>query len=125
MTIVDRLIALMDERNLKPAQITRELSISGSSFTDWKKGKGSPSLEVVVKFADYFNVSLDYIVRGEDFKSPHSDNALEVSNIRERNCLKKFRKLTPILQDKLLVYADGMIAAMPSDEVDEEKSLSV
>lgn len=31
MTIVDRLVALMDERNLKPAQITRELGISGSS----------------------------------------------------------------------------------------------
>lgn len=124
MTIVDRLLSLMDERNLKPAQITRELGISGSSFTDWKKGKGSPSLEVIVKFADYFNVSLDYIVRGEDFKIPFADKSLEISNNKERQCLKKFRKLTPVLQDKLLVYADGMIAAMP-DEFEEEKRLSV
>lgn len=124
MTIVDRLIALMDERNLKPAQITRELGISGSSFTDWKKGKGSPSLDVVVKFADYFNVSLDYIVRGEDFKKHLSGDSLEISNKREQTCLKKFRKLTPELQERLLVYADGMIAAMPYDE-NEEKRLSV
>ena len=88
MTMVDRLVALMDERNLKPAQITRELGISGSSFTDWKKGKGSPSLDVVVKFADYFNVSLDYIVRGVDFKDPNVDNSLEISNAREQKCLK-------------------------------------
>lgn len=125
MTIVDRLIGLMDERNLKPAQMTRELGISGSSFTDWKKGKGSPSLEIVVKFADYFNVSLDYIVRGEDFKHSSSNNFLEFSNTREHQCLKKFRKLTPDLQDKLLIYADGMIAAMPSDDVEVEKRLSV
>lgn len=125
MTIVDRLIGLMDERNLKPAQMTRELGISGSSFTDWKKGKGSPSLEIVVKFADYFNVSLDYIVRGEDFKHSSSNNFLEFSNMREHQCLKKFRKLTPDLQDKLLIYADGMIAAMPSDDVEVEKRLSV
>lgn len=124
MTIVDRLLALMDERNLKPAQITRELGISGSSFTDWKKGKGSPSLDVVVKFADYFNVSLDFIVRGEDFKDPFADNSLEASNGRERQCLKKFRKLNTALQDKLLAYADGMIAAMPN-ELDEEERLSV
>lgn len=123
MTIVDRLLKLMDERNLKPAQITRELGISGSSFTDWKKGKGSPSLDVIVKFADYFNVSLDYLVRGEDFKSPAGES-LEISNAKERQCLKNFRKLTPILQDKLLVYADGMIAAMP-DEFEAEKRLSV
>lgn len=114
----------MDERNLKPAQITRELGISGSSFTDWKKGKGSPSLDVVVKFADYFNVSLDYIVRGVDFKNPNVDNSLEISNSREQKCLKKFRKLTPELQDRLLIYADGMIAAMPDDEYGE-KRLSV
>lgn len=124
MTIVDRLTALMEERNLKPAQITRELGISGSSFTDWKKGKGSPSLEIVVKFADYFNVSLDYIVRGEDFKQPGSSDSLEYSNAKERTCLKKFRKLTPELQERLLIYADGMIAAMTYDD-DEEKRLSV
>ena len=125
MTILDRLLFLMGERNLKPAQITRELSISGSSFTDWKKGKGSPSLEVIVKFADYFNVSLDYIVRGEEFKNPFADNSLEISGNREKQCLKKFRKLTPVLQEKLLVYADGMLAAMPYDEEYEEKRLSV
>ena len=123
MTIVNRLLKLMDEQNLKPAQITRELGISGSSFTDWKKGKGSPSLDVIVKFADYFDVSLDYIVRGEDFKSPAGES-LEISNQKERQCLKKFRKLTPILQDKLLLYAAGMIAAMP-DEFEGEKRLSV
>ena len=67
MTIVDRLLKLMDERNLKPAQITRELGISGSSFTDWKKGKGSPSLDIILKFADYFNVSLDYLVGRTDY----------------------------------------------------------
>ena len=125
MTIVDRLISLMDEHNLKPAQITRELEISGSSFTDWKKGKGSPSLEVAVKFADYFKVSLDYIVRGEDFKNPVSDNSLDISNAKERQCLKKFKKLSPELQDKLLIYADGMIAAMPIDDGYEEERLSV
>lgn len=73
-----------------------------------------------MKFADYFNVSLDYIVRGVDFKDPNVDNSLEISNAREQKCLKKFRKLTPDLQDRLLIYADGMIAAMPDDECGEK-----
>ena len=124
MTIVNRLLELMNERNLKPAQITRELNISSSSFTDWKNGKGSPSLEVIVKLADYFCVSLDYIVHGEDFKKSSSNNSLEISNNRELQCLNKFRKLSPELQDKLITYADGMIAAMPNTEF-EEKRLSV
>lgn len=124
MTIVDRFLQLMSGRNLKPAQMTRELGISSSSFTDWHKGKGSPSLDVVVKFADYFDVSLDYLVRGHDFKIKNPDN-LEITTVNERKCLIKFRKLTPDLQEKLLSYADGMLAVVPEadDVVSEEKRL--
>lgn len=123
MTTVDRFYNLMSEKNLNAAQITRILGISTSSFTDWKKGKGNPSLEIIVKFADYFHVSLDYLVRGEDFKYATSDDSLDISNSRELSCIKKFRKLSPELQDRLLSYADGMIAAMPTEENAEERLL--
>ncbi len=116
MTIAERLREIIDQHHMKPAEATRVLGISSSSFTDWKNGKGSPSLEILIKFSDYFNVSLDYLVKGENFKDPFAANALEIFNSREEKCIKKFRKLPVELQDKLLIYADGMIAAMPYDE---------
>ena len=116
MTIAERLRELIEEHHMKPAEATRELGISGSSFTDWKSGKGSPSLDILIKFSDYFHVSLDYLVRGEEFHNEFEKNALEISNSREQKCLSKFRKLPVELQDKLLIYADGMLAAVPYDE---------
>ena len=104
-TLLDRMKAIMEKEGIKPAQLTQELGISKSSFTDWGKGKGSPSVAVLAKFASYFHVSLDYLVFGEDF-------SLESSNNGNRELLDKFHSLTPEYQLKLLGYIDGMLAVM-------------
>ena len=49
MTILDRIYELMNERNLRPSQVTKDIGYANSSFSDWKKGKGSPSLDAVTK----------------------------------------------------------------------------
>lgn len=120
MTILDRLFELMNERNLKPSQVTKDIGIANSSFSDWKKGKGSPSLDAVTKLAAYFNVSVDYIVNGIETTS------LELSSQNEIVLIQNFRKLTPTLQSKLLIYLNGMVDALsPTVSTDIEKRLSV
>ena len=121
-TLLERMQTLMAEADIKPRQMTTILGISVSSFTDWNKGKGKPSLETVVKFADYFNVSIDWLTRGEHFNDPNVV-MLDFSNTREKELLDKFRQLTPELQEGLLRYADGMLAAMPVSN--QEQRLSV
>ncbi len=123
MTVAERLRELIEEHHMRPAEATRELGISGSSFTDWKTGKGSPSLDILIKFSDYFNVSLDYLVRGEEHKTVFEKNSLELSNSRERKLMEQYRKLPVELQDKLLIYADGMLAALPFDDDFQQKRL--
>lgn len=120
--LLERVKELMKESGITAKQLTKELSISSSSFTDWGKGKGSPSLETVVKFSNYFKVSIDWLVNGKEFQQA---DVLEYSNQKEETLIVKFRSLTPDLQEKLIVYADGMLAAMPNQESDGEKRLSV
>ena len=120
MTILDRIYELMNERNLRPSQVTNDIGIANSSFSDWKKVKGSPSLDAVTKLAAYFNVSLDYMVNGIETKS------LELSSQNEIVLIQNFRKLTPTLQSKLLIYLNGMVDALsPAVSTDIEKRLSV
>lgn len=118
-----RMYELIEEKNLTPAQATRIAGLAPSSFTDWKNGRGKPSLDAVKKFSEHFHVSIDYLVNGEEFKSGTND--YDLSNPKEISCIKKFRKLSPALQDRLLSFADGMIAAMPDSESGDEKRLSV
>lgn len=119
-TLLDRILELMDNQGISAVAMTTELGISKTSFTDWKKGKGKPSLDTVVKFSDYFNVSLDYLVRGEEY---HHSNTLEYSNPRDEQFLLKLHSLPPEMQDQILSYTDGMLAA--SSAVSVRKKLSV
>lgn len=53
---------LMKEKGLKFSQIARDTGISYSTFTDWKAGRCSPKYEKLKKIADYFGVSVDYLL---------------------------------------------------------------
>lgn len=119
--LLDRMKDIMEKEGLKPKQVAAELGLSNSSFTDWSKGKGSPSVNALTKFADYFHVSLDYLVRGVEYSNVKQ---LDFSNPQDRELLDKFHQLTPELQTKLLGYIEGMLAVLPKEE-DENKRLSV
>lgn len=66
MSITLRILELIDTNKIKPADLTREISLSNGVISQWKQGKQKPSLEAVAKIATYFNVSTDYIINGSD-----------------------------------------------------------
>lgn len=104
--ILNRMINLIEEHGMKPTPFGISIGLSNSAFSDWRKGKSFPSTEAIVKIANYFCVSIDYIVYGES-KSVSSSP-------QERSLLQKFKTLSPELQQKALIYIDGMIAASES-----------
>jgi len=109
--LLERVYRLMNKQNIKPTQLAKQLGMSTSTFTDWGKGKGSPSLKAVMQFAEYFGVSLDYLVYGREYQA---QNIVEISNLEDEALLKSFHKLTPELRLKASGYIEGMVAAMPS-----------
>lgn len=122
--LLERIRELMKQSGVKAKQLTAELGISNSSFTDWGKGKGSPSLDTVAKISDYFHVSIDYLVRGVEFSGAqeHTESKqLDFSNPIDKELLDKFHSLTPELQWKLMGYIDGMLAMMPKTEEEQQK----
>lgn len=59
-------VELLKKNGKKAADVTRATGIPASTFSDWKKGKSSPKQEKLQKIADYFNVSLEYLMTGEE-----------------------------------------------------------
>lgn len=57
---------LRDSMGLKDADIVKATGITKSTFSDWKSGRSNPKKEKLQKIADFFNVSLDYLMTGED-----------------------------------------------------------
>ena len=48
-------------------KVALDLSISREALSYYENGKRSPDLDMLVKFSKYFNVSIDYLILGEEF----------------------------------------------------------
>lgn len=59
---VKRILDLMQKYGINAHKLEREASIAISSIQTWRSGKSKPSLEAVSKIADYFGVSVDYLL---------------------------------------------------------------
>lgn len=57
--------ALCEERNVRPGTVSRATGISTATLTNWKQGKYTPKLDKLQKIADYFGVTVDYLMTGE------------------------------------------------------------
>lgn len=51
---------------VKPSDVSKATGISTATFTSWKQGKYTPKQDKLQLIADFFNVSVDYIMTGKD-----------------------------------------------------------
>lgn len=58
----ERLAELREEKGLTQGELGDLFSISQDTISNYERGKTSPDDETKVKFAKYFNVSLDYLL---------------------------------------------------------------
>jgi len=65
-----RLKALRQENNLLQKDIAKKLNISTSAYGFYEQGKRTPDLETVLKLAEIFDVTIDYLLGRNDIKTP-------------------------------------------------------
>lgn len=63
MTLVEKIKKLADEHHTNFAEIERKVNISNGQIRRWDNS--SPKVENIKKVADYFNVSVDYLLGRE------------------------------------------------------------
>lgn len=62
---VDQLEKVMKEKGFKQKQLVNDKIISRTNIYDWRHDGNSPSMDIVIKLADYLNVSVDHLVGRE------------------------------------------------------------
>lgn len=55
------------KKNLNQLKVALDLSISREALSLYENGKRNPSLEMLLTFSNYFNVSIDYLITGKEF----------------------------------------------------------
>lgn len=75
MTLVDKIRTLARQRDMSLPQLEVELGLGNGTISRWRNS--SPNTEKLQKIADYFNVSMDYLLGRESFLTPKDERDIE------------------------------------------------
>ena len=56
------------QRHLNQQKVAMDLNISREALSYYENGKREPSLTLLVEMSKYFNVSINYLITGEEFE---------------------------------------------------------
>lgn len=65
----DKYIRLCAEKGISPSAAAVEIGLRKSNVTYWKNGRNNPTDATLLKIADYFGVTVEYLKTGEE-KAP-------------------------------------------------------
>lgn len=63
-TINDRIFTLRTQAGISQQRLADDLKLSRRAISLWETGRRTPDIQSVLLLADYFQVSLDYLVKG-------------------------------------------------------------
>ena len=71
---------LRSEKNLSQDKIAEELDVSPALISKWERNISTPAPEMLEYIADYFDVSVDYLIGRSKYKNLEKENS-EIDNI--------------------------------------------
>ncbi len=102
MTTIERILELAEDHNMTSNKLLVECKLPSNAMSYWKQGIKKPGLDALIKIADYFNVSLDYLV-GREITTNQMAN-----NVTSDPLLNKIAQLNELQRAKVEAYVDGL-----------------
>ena len=95
LDILDRISKLLNGREQR--ELTDFLGIKSVAFSEWKSGKSKSYKKYLIEIADFFNVSIDYLVYGKEINSIQDSLSED-----EKRLLNMYSQLTDIEKGEIL-----------------------
>lgn len=106
---------LLKKNGVTAYKVAKESGVTQTALSNWKTGKSTPTTKTLQKIADYFGVTIDYLMTGKEEEWEPSLTAKDEKDIK--NALDDFKN--QLRTDTGIMY-DGE----PLDEEDQESILA-
>lgn len=100
MNFVERIDEKLKEKNLKRLSLCDDLNLTHSALTDWKKRGTIPSGDICLKIANYLNVSVEWLLTGEEKQAPQLSQ-------EEEQFIGTYQSLTEEQKKTIRILLDG------------------
>lgn len=94
MTVFERIENLRKSQKISQGKLEAELGFSNGSISKWKKSMPTP--DRLQKLAEYFGVTLEYLMTGEDTRYSDEDALMDVRISEDwelKEAIKKYYSL--------------------------------
>lgn len=120
MSIAERIVTLLERQGKRQSDLARFLRVRPTTVSEWVHGKREPSGAHYERVADFFGVSIDYLVTGREapaavqqiIGNDNKNNVVHISNGKvsdlsefERELLNVSKNLDMRHKNALLSYA--------------------
>ena len=99
---INRIYALMSERNMNCQSLEKVTGIQRSTINNWKSRSVIPGAETLCRLAEYFDVTVDYILTGKQIDQQ------EVVQEQNDNFWSQYNSMSPIDQSMVRAYANAL-----------------
>ena len=111
-TFGNKLKELMQETKTTQRELAKSLGVERGSISNWVTGKRTPDAYMMTQIAEYFNVTVDFLLKGNNDKNLKNVEK-DIQEIRE--LYVKYSKLDS--NNKVLI--DAMIMTMLEKQKDK------
>lgn len=73
MKLSEKIYALRTEKGLSQGDLAEKLEVSRQSVSKWETGQAVPDLDKIIKIADLFGVTTDYLLRENETQAPQPE----------------------------------------------------
>ena len=104
---------LRSEKSITQQEIASAIKISRSVISEYESGKSEPTANVIIKLADFFGVSADYLLgRSDDLGNITVQSPTESQlTAEEKELLSLFRKMTSGQKTRVTAFCEGVLSA--------------
>lgn len=83
LNIGSKIIQLRKKHNLSQSQLAQKIGISRTIVGNYERNSNSPSIEILLKMAKVFNVSVDFIIGESQLSSYDKEILKRIEDIEE------------------------------------------
>ena len=99
--------ALRREKGITQEQLAEELGVSGRSISRWETGYNMPDISLLVEIAEFFDVSIPEIIKGERKSESMQVEVKEVADTMSDYAIAEKEKLIKSIRNMSII---GLIA---------------
>ena len=101
---------LCKQHGVTPYKVSKETGVSQPTLSEWKKGTYTPKQDKLQKIADYFGVTLDYLMGKahiDEQTPPKTQKAPTLNKKDERDIKKKMEEMLDLFNSDDALMFDG------------------